>query len=154
MYTRRRLERGVTEDIRLITNRLSFHEILGASGIPYTLYWFETFGQFACTCSDYIHRRKMCKHLYFWSLIVRGGGRIKTASTKASKAYNRIRKSYIGAECPICLDVLDPGEYLTWCAGCGTNFHFKCQGRWLSTSWTCSCCRRPWNQTSIENKAV
>ena len=65
------------------------------------------------------------------------------SSGYAKKTLQSSRKAIEG-ECSVCSEGMLDHSPITFCEGCGQNFHTKCIQGWLDREKTCPLCRMDW----------
>ena len=175
--THQRLYKAMNQRILMVGEDVDVNEckgmykILGNSGKQYKV--CISSDENTCTCPDHSMRLVDCKHILFVLIQVLGFNRdnirshrqlLKEAFEKRAvlntvhngsidvnsmeEKKNDKRKQIEGADCPICLELLETGETIVYCKKtCGNNFHEYCFLKWKHANKgdaTCPMCRGWW----------
>lgn len=148
--------------------------IAGSTGNVYTVYISHLP---SCTCRDYFHRKRQCKHIsYILNNVLKAPQHlciqdallttelkqiaatappIPTVIEPVEEAGNK--RKPLDDDCPICCMNFEAGEDVVWCqASCGNNVHQACFNEWSRVlkqqhrTVTCPFCRTVWDKGAID----
>jgi len=175
--TSARIERCYTDNIYLIESlpedyKYPFQRIFVIMGHSGHVYNVTISNVPNCTCPDFMHKNRRCKHIYFVLMRIMNINNYKEryfsdeqleemflnvppvaqnliyVGEKVNNEEKEVEQKFDKDDiCPICLDPLENGKDLDFCRySCGKTIHKKCFSMWEKTKGSiCVFCRAEWH---------